>query len=647
MRTPETLTAAQRAERLRDRAPDVDSVPASAATIEAHPVSPKPSSLDKARASLMSSLSQRPSASASLDPRAEIEGSISILSVDDIEFYDHNPRVGVNPKYAEIHESVKADGITNILTVTRRPGGLKYFPYGGGNTRLRIAKELHAQGDSRFAQLRVMIKAWKSEFDVIAAHLVENENRGDTSFWEKALGVSTFRQEYEREYSGHSLIGSDLNRELGKRGMNFGVRMIQNFLFSVEYLAPVGPWLRTQDVNTILRPKLAEYLELASRFDKTEEASEMVRDYLQHVASGLRSLIERNALRDSSEHVAVELDAQRVVQDLASALAGLLGMEFRRFEYLSALLAADPRLQAKDLQALLPQSHYEVAGTVARSPIAGPGQVANPDAPAAQAPDPVPSQEPGPAASLPPVQRSLGPMAIVVGGANSGPSAPTGPSAPLSSHAASSTPDGGACHSAGEHAAAKDQSVVRRRQTLRGQLFATFTEINTHVPIHDFMKGIEEMPFGYLSDLPVQLHEIQGHDVSAHMEDRGMLWHFLAALSGQLHETHWQHAANAPHMAGTRWAQARADGVEPFMQILQPAVYAACGIVEPEQGIFEVHLPSSVLWTLLSDVRLSPLLTRVIQLRFALQQLEPEHHHDRGFQLRFRPVADKGKVGSP
>ena len=79
----------------------------------------------------------------------------------------------------------------------------KYTPYGGGNTRLQIAKELFSEGDQRFAQLRVIVKEWPGDAQVITAHLVENELRADITFWEKARGVHQFRVELE---NGHKII---------------------------------------------------------------------------------------------------------------------------------------------------------------------------------------------------------------------------------------------------------------------------------------------------------------------------------------------------------------------------------------------------------------------------------------------------------
>ena len=130
----------------------------------------------------------------SLDPKADADDSFSMLPVSEIEVYKHNPRSGRNPRYDDIRASIVADGITNPITVTRQPGTSKYHPYGGGNTRLSIAKELFEAGDNRFSHLKVIVKAWPGHANVISAHLAENENRGDISFWERAKGVTEFKE---------------------------------------------------------------------------------------------------------------------------------------------------------------------------------------------------------------------------------------------------------------------------------------------------------------------------------------------------------------------------------------------------------------------------------------------------------------------
>ena len=53
--------------------------------------------------------------------------------------------------------------------MTKPPGAVKYHTYGGGNTRLSIAKELCAAGDMRFAQLYVVTGLDTREYKIIAA----------------------------------------------------------------------------------------------------------------------------------------------------------------------------------------------------------------------------------------------------------------------------------------------------------------------------------------------------------------------------------------------------------------------------------------------------------------------------------------------
>ena len=174
----------------------------------------KESALQKALANL--GATKKPVASTKVDITTDGDMSFSVLPIDQIEPYHYNPRTSRNPRYEELRESIKADGITNILTVTRPPKESKYTTYGGGNTRLMIAKELHAAGETLLATLQVIVKSWPGEAQIISAQLSENENRADITFWEKAGGVDRFRQEFEKE-SGKSLSTNSLHAELKTR----------------------------------------------------------------------------------------------------------------------------------------------------------------------------------------------------------------------------------------------------------------------------------------------------------------------------------------------------------------------------------------------------------------------------------------------
>jgi ParB family protein of integrating conjugative element (PFGI_1 class) len=86
------------------------------------------------------------------------------------------------------------------LKVTRRPGATHYVVAAGGNTRLLAQLQLWQEtADRAFETLPVVIKAWRSESDVLAGHLIENEQRADMTFWDKARGLVALKVELERE----------------------------------------------------------------------------------------------------------------------------------------------------------------------------------------------------------------------------------------------------------------------------------------------------------------------------------------------------------------------------------------------------------------------------------------------------------------
>jgi ParB family protein of integrating conjugative element (PFGI_1 class) len=599
MRTPETQTAAQRAERLRSEGAYAG---------------------DKARASLMSSPTSRSSAGVNLEPNAEADGSLAILSIDDIWYYDHNPRVGENPKYSEIRASMVANGMTSIITVTRRPGEQRYFPHAGGNTRLRIAKELAADGDQRFARLHVMVRAWTSESDVVAAHLGENENRGDTTFWEKALGVHKFKNAVESENPGRVMTGTELTRELKKQGTDFGVRMVQNFLFAVDHLAPIGPWLRTHEVNLVLRPRVGEYLELMQRFGRCPAAAAALSLQLDNAATGMHEVEARNRERDESEHRPVVLDAERLLSNIAVALADLLDISPEQLRRMSAALANDPRLQSKDLLSLpAPRTAPGAASAPAAGLAAGNASITNTSA--AHTAQPALTAMPQRVERS--IQRELGPMAGLVGGTSSeaGTTRETEHADAVTGTVASADGD--------------PQRIAQRQARLLHELEQVITSVNGVVPIHDFVLRVPEMPFGFMVDIPADASHVGDADVSAHAGMRIVVWQFLAALSGQAHEIHWREVAELPFIQATRWSQKLAEGPAAFAEHLVGNLQVACAPVNNEQTLFDLFVGAVPLWTMFADERLGPLSVRLLQLRRALQDLEPQRHSVVGSYLKF------------
>ncbi len=338
-KTPELLTASQRAAQLRMNAE------LSSTLRETSPVSSKRSNYeDIAKRSLMGTPPPL-NAMGAMTPMDVVDGSISNLAVTDIDRYEFDPRTEINPLYDEIKASIRANGILNHISVTKRPGQPRYMVYGGGNTRLRIAKELYEEGDQRFARLTVIVKVWKGDAPTIAAHLAENEQRGEISFWEKAQGVLSFKEHFEKE-SGKSLSTTELNRELRQAsGLNFGMSMLQNFLFAVEYLAPIGRWLQTRDVNLLLKPQISQWLKLADKFGQQAVAETALQTILHKYAAVMS---QQSVTADQSAQQVLEVS--RLLDEVNAAIAEALSVAPEKLLAMAQALEANPRLEVETLR---------------------------------------------------------------------------------------------------------------------------------------------------------------------------------------------------------------------------------------------------------------------------------------------------------
>ncbi|WP_157836620.1 hypothetical protein [Paracidovorax oryzae] len=479
MRTPETLTAVERAAQLRQRGStsatgESTGSPASAPTQGAKPMTAQEKMRESARAALNKGSAN---ATANLDPLEEVDGSLTILSINEIDPYKYNPRTKPNPARANLKASMKAEGITNVITVTRRSPKEKYFPYGGGNTRIELAKELYAEGEDRFATLAVVTKKWPGEAAVITAHLSENDNRGDISFWERAQGVAAFKREFERE-SGRILTAAEINRELKERGLNYGLKSIQNFAFATEHLYPVGPWLQTTEVNEIIRPLIGAIQELSRKGDAAGQVKAAIDEILLMHGQDLESLELSNKDTEPGSRTEVRLDVQSLITDLQSVSSKVLRLDADRMPQILKEVIGNPKASFADLTSTRKEPSDKPPG----------GQ--------------------GKARQMP-----LGPMLGSV---------PTGKApAPSMERERSATAPG-------------SETQEERLAVFSQQLTNDFLALNDVVPISDFIRVEPGLPFGFLVDFPQASDAIAGQSLTE--EQAGMreaIWPILAALSGQ------------------------------------------------------------------------------------------------------------------
>ena len=145
-----------------------------------------------------------------------------------------------NPRFADIKESIRSSGIRNPITVTRRPGAEYFIVESGGNTRLRALQQLSAEtGDACFKRISVLFRPWRSESHVLIAHLIENEQRGDMTFWDKATGIAALKTQLESE-QGHELSVRQLETDLKRVGIVVSHTTLNYYRFATERLRLLG-----------------------------------------------------------------------------------------------------------------------------------------------------------------------------------------------------------------------------------------------------------------------------------------------------------------------------------------------------------------------------------------------------------------------
>jgi ParB family protein of integrating conjugative element (PFGI_1 class) len=206
------------------------------------------------------------------DPGAECQIE---LGIDEIRAYEHNPRRGANSRFEDIKESIRAGGLRSPLTVTRRPGESHFIVEAGGNTRLLALRQLWAETrDPRFGRLLVLYRPWRSETHVLTAHLIENEQRGDMSFWDRATGVVALKARLEAE-QGRVLALRPLEDALHGLGLAVNSATLALYLFATGRLRVLGeavPDLTGLDVKT-LQPRLNALRRHAQARADLEEAA--------------------------------------------------------------------------------------------------------------------------------------------------------------------------------------------------------------------------------------------------------------------------------------------------------------------------------------------------------------------------------------
>ena len=187
-----------------------------------------------------------------------LEKGISVirLRVKDVAFFEKNPRLQVNPLYEEIRNSIEERDLDQPLQVTKRPGDNFYTLAKGGKTRLLALQELAERNPAKWEHHDFLEVAYVSEAELLTAHLVENLQRSDMTFWDTAQGIVSMREALAQE-AGRALSQRDFAQALKSRGLEIAQAMVNDCLFVTSHYAGLGELkqqLVRDHVRITLRP---------------------------------------------------------------------------------------------------------------------------------------------------------------------------------------------------------------------------------------------------------------------------------------------------------------------------------------------------------------------------------------------------------
>lgn len=163
------------------------------------------------------------------------------VSVYEIDFFDKNPRTRHDPEqYGQIKQSIREAGVQQPVHITRRPGDSRFVLAQGGNTRLKIVRELYSEtGDERFAVIPAIFAEYTSEADIRIAHLIENEQRAEMCFWDKAHAYAAIREMFQEE-SAKKLSLRELEKLFASHGLTISYSVLALFFYAADNLNELG-----------------------------------------------------------------------------------------------------------------------------------------------------------------------------------------------------------------------------------------------------------------------------------------------------------------------------------------------------------------------------------------------------------------------
>lgn len=275
--------------------------------------------------------------------------SVIRLSIMDVMVYDRNPRRASHERIVELKESIRANGIEQIVTVTRRPGETRYVVAKGGNSRVTAATALYNEtSDERFLYYDFIHVPYPGEAKLLAAHLRENDQRADLCFWDKANGYLALKADLEAE-RGASLSLREFSRLLEQDGAPVSHVLLSLFQFAIDRLSALGPatvYLSRRALVDLIQPGIGMLLRLVRRmgFDDRWIQERVIDPELIRVAAGF------NPDTINTPEQPASFDAAQLVDALGRRCAAELGVTRDGFDRMCRLLERVPEVEREGLR---------------------------------------------------------------------------------------------------------------------------------------------------------------------------------------------------------------------------------------------------------------------------------------------------------
>ncbi|MDR5645368.1 ParB N-terminal domain-containing protein [Burkholderia cenocepacia] len=270
------------------------------------------------------------------------------MKITEVMVYERNPRRVSHERIVELKDSIRANGIEQIVTVTRRPGETRYVVAKGGNSRVTAATALYDEtGDERFLYYDFVCVPYAGEARLLAAHLRENDQRADLCFWDKANGYLALKADMEKE-RGATLSLREFSRVLEEEGTPVSHVLLALFQFAIDRFSALGPateFLSRRALVDVIQPAMGALIRLARRLG-LEDAwlqQQVIDPELLRVAAQFTS-------EAAGERHSVSLDAAELVHAFRVRCADALGVCMEGLERMSHLLERIPEISADALR---------------------------------------------------------------------------------------------------------------------------------------------------------------------------------------------------------------------------------------------------------------------------------------------------------